>query len=61
MRDNAGNSPSDLFLEQWAKWQQRPETPTLVLRIHQLKSLLALTLILIALNSDQISLEPLER
>ena len=33
-RDKSGTSPSDLFLQQRAKWQQRPETPTLISRIH---------------------------
>ena len=33
-RDNSGTSPSDLFLQIRAKWQQRPETPVLVSRIH---------------------------
>jgi len=29
-RDNSGTSPSNLFLQLIAKWQQRPETPVLV-------------------------------
>ena len=33
-RDNSGTSPSDLFLQLIAKWQQRPETPALIRRIH---------------------------
>ena len=32
--DNSGTSPSDLFLQLRAKWQQRPETPALIRRIH---------------------------
>ena len=33
-RDNSGTSPSGLFLQLRAKWQQRPETPALISRIH---------------------------
>ena len=33
-RDNSGTSPSDLFQQLKAKWQQRPETPVLISRIH---------------------------
>ena len=33
-RDNSRTSPSDLFLQLGAKWQQRPETPVLISRIH---------------------------
>ena len=34
LRDKSGTSPSDLFLQLGAKWQQRPETPALISRIH---------------------------
>ena len=30
----SGTSPSDLFVQLKAKWQQRPETPVLISRIH---------------------------
>ena len=33
-RDNSGTSPSNLLLRLRAKWQQRPETPVLISRIH---------------------------
>ena len=33
-RDNSGTSPSNLLLRLRAKWQQRPETPALIRRIH---------------------------
>ena len=33
-RDNSRTSPSDLFQELGTKWQQRPETPVLIRRIH---------------------------
>ncbi len=32
-RDKSGTSPSDLFRQLIAKWQQRPETPALIRRI----------------------------
>ena len=41
-RDNSGTSPSDLFLQLGAKWQQRPETSALIRRIHTSSSHLAL-------------------
>ncbi|ABB34862.1 hypothetical protein Syncc9605_1105 [Synechococcus sp. CC9605] len=34
MRDSSGTSPSDLFQQLGAKWQQWPETPALISRIH---------------------------
>ena len=34
MRDNSGTSPSNLFLQLKTEWQQRPETPALIRRIH---------------------------
>ena len=36
--DNSGTSPSDPFLRMRAKWQQRPETPVLISRIHNRSS-----------------------
>jgi len=34
MRDNSGTSTSDWFLQLKSEWQQRPETPALIRRIH---------------------------
>ena len=34
-RDNSGTSPSDLFQQWGAYWQQRPETSALILGIHR--------------------------
>ena len=34
LRDKSGTSTSDLFLQLETKWQQRPETPALIRRIH---------------------------
>ena len=34
LRDKSGTSTSDLFLQLGTKWQQRPETPVLISRIH---------------------------
>ena len=34
MGDNIGTSPSDLFQQLVANWQQRPEPPALIRRIH---------------------------
>ena len=33
-RDKSGTNPSDLFLQLISSWQQRPETPALIRRIH---------------------------
>ena len=40
-RDNSGTSTSDLLPRLIAKWQQRPETPALIRRIHTSSSHLA--------------------
>ena len=39
--DNSGTSPSNPFQKQRTKWQQRPETPALICRIHTSSSHLA--------------------
>ena len=38
MGDNAGTSPSDLFPQLGANWQQRPPGPALVLRLDAARS-----------------------